>query len=906
MAIENEIVKFTAQIEMDQATAQRVQKAFSDTTARVGELRDRIKSASEQLLKMRMEGKENDAQFKALEASIAADVKALKAAEQSANQYAAALGVNQMSMKQLRTHAKQLRGELSSMHKDADPKRWQKYAQELKATEARIDELGGGSRKMGSIFKSSFGQIAGGFGAAGLALKAFSGLLKIGQKIFEDMKTETQAFGDRWQATMSGARAAWSQFIANISAGRGAIKGSIVDAFSNAREVAQMRDELFEMNNSYKIMEAAARAFINQQQAIAQDSSKNAKERKEALDLILAKEKELADQRRVIAQQEQDAAVKEIKSRTSMSDADIKLAVDAYNENRAAFALAKDYTALLEKRKELANEYSQAEGRMHGLAEDTLAQMKAVAAQIAGTSDSIKNLARIQTQYDLTNDEMVTRYVEATLRLKAVDSELAGVEASQARRRGQLNKQLFADELEQAEAAYNRQVTALKQQLLARQITQEEYAARETALTQALAAAKIGIHKRYGEDYSAIQQKIYDDAIALVEKLKKAGKDIDMAAWMKKQLDEADAIFAVLAGSEASAVDSESDDISNGAFKDLQDLQKKARKGNVSAKARIDDVSARRDDSLTELEHMHGLQLISEEEYLARKKKLHEDADRDIAKISLESWQNTTALAGQFLDAASGMVDSLRDAETAALDAQMQEELAAAGDNAEARAAIEEDYEARKLEVSKKYADIDMGINIAKAIADGALAIMKSFADLGPIAGGIMAAVIGATTIAQVATIVAQRNAIKNQTASSSTAVSASSPPSTVGFSEGGYTGDGARLEPAGIVHRGEYVVPQPVLRDPQVAAMVASIETKRRRTSSKNTLPGYAEGGLAEASEVAGSQSAAVLNDIYDILTKIYATPIPAYIYLSTYEEAKAKADRFKQVTSLKKHLTV
>lgn len=33
------------------------------------------------------------------------------------------------------------------------------------------------------------------------------------------------------------------------------------------------------------------------------------------------------------------------------------------------------------------------------------------------------------------------------------------------------------------------------------------------------------------------------------------------------------------------------------------------------------------------------------------------------------------------------------------------------------------------------------------------------------------------------------------------------------GFSDGGYTGNGGKYEPAGVVHRGEYVLPQEVVR---------------------------------------------------------------------------------------------
>ncbi|WP_410824346.1 phage tail length tape measure family protein [Methylobacterium oryzisoli] len=53
-----------------------------------------------------------------------------------------------------------------------------------------------------------------------------------------------------------------------------------------------------------------------------------------------------------------------------------------------------------------------------------------------------------------------------------------------------------------------------------------------------------------------------------------------------------------------------------------------------------------------------------------------------------------------------------------------------------------------------------------------------------------------------------------------------------LGFSEGGYTGDGGKYEPAGVVHRGEYVLPQEVVK----RLGVKNLERLRR---------GYADGGL-------------------------------------------------------------
>jgi len=51
-------------------------------------------------------------------------------------------------------------------------------------------------------------------------------------------------------------------------------------------------------------------------------------------------------------------------------------------------------------------------------------------------------------------------------------------------------------------------------------------------------------------------------------------------------------------------------------------------------------------------------------------------------------------------------------------------------------------------------------------------------------------------------------------------------------FSEGGYTGIGGKNEPAGVVHKGEYVLPQEAVNNPALAPLIDTIETARRSGS--------------------------------------------------------------------------
>jgi predicted nucleic acid-binding Zn-ribbon protein len=57
------------------------------------------------------------------------------------------------------------------------------------------------------------------------------------------------------------------------------------------------------------------------------------------------------------------------------------------------------------------------------------------------------------------------------------------------------------------------------------------------------------------------------------------------------------------------------------------------------------------------------------------------------------------------------------------------------------------------------------------------------------------------------------------------------------GFADGGFTGYGGKYEAAGIVHKGEYVVPQSVNYSPAARPHIAALESMR--------LKGYSDGGL-------------------------------------------------------------
>lgn len=294
----------------------------------------------------------------------------------------------------------------------------------------------------------------------------------------------------------------------------------------------------------------------------------------------------------------------------------------------------------------------------------------------------------------------------------------------------------------------------------------------------------------------------------------------------------------------------------NEAMKKMEKLQKEAKEVTDGLRSPSE---VRNDEMKTEmekLEELHNAKLISEQQYEEAVKKLRKKyADEDMDE-RLKAVRKYAEIANRIVEGMSDFVTALKETETQKLEAEYQKQLAAAGDNAEERERIDAEYEQKKLDLQKKYADVDMAINIAKAIASGALAAVEAFAAAGgnPVLGAVFASLIAVTTAAEVASIIAQRNAIKNMSVSNSGSSSMQTGKRTInGYSEGGFTTRAANdNKPAGIVHANEWVAPAPMVRRNPV--LFADLE--RYRKAGSHGHGGSFERGFAEGGFTGGSVS--------------------------------------------------
>ena len=232
--------------------------------------------------------------------------------------------------------------------------------------------------------------------------------------------------------------------------------------------------------------------------------------------------------------------------------------------------------------------------------------------------------------------------------------------------------------------------------------------------------------------------------------------------------------------------------------------------------------------------------LITQQEYEDNVTKITQQAEQDRQNIRDAFAQQ----AQQLLQSTSSLFSAMQSREESRVDKKYKALIAAAKKQGKDTTKLEEQQEAEKLAIQKKYADKQFAMTVLQIIAQTALGIQKIWAEWGwnpPVAIGLTAttAAVGAV---QLATAKAQRD-------------------QAAGLYKGGYndeaegyTGDGNPKDVAGFipVHKREFVINHEALQVPAVRRVADVIDSmqKRRAYSMQDTTAelqqAVATGGLA------------------------------------------------------------
>ncbi|MDD3194421.1 MAG: phage tail tape measure protein [Paludibacter sp.] len=351
------------------------------------------------------------------------------------------------------------------------------------------------------------------------------------------------------------------------------------------------------------------------------------------------------------------------------------------------------------------------------------------------------------------------------------------------------------------------------------QITEELYNKLSEAETILALDEKLKLQKKYGED-------TIDTELAIQHAMSKLSKeDLKRIEEHNKLRDSMTIKESFDTGEEDPIIDAERHTTSLR----LKILEAFHQKGQISEREYVEGIAEIYKKNQQEInKYIRDFRLKSNQDdydkaIIGRKTYLEK-----VKQITREYWEDTFADAQDVAEsilavanAAAEVVSNIVEAESLAIDAKYAKQLKAARKAGEDTTEIEEAIEAEKLEIRKKYVDLEFGIKAASIIADTAMAIMKMWAEGGPVAGPILAVLAGAAGVAQLAVANQQRNQVKN-------------------LWTGGYTDPGDKYDPRGIVHAGEFVASQESVNNPHIRPVLDAIDMAQRQGMASNVTPEY------------------------------------------------------------------
>lgn len=288
----------------------------------------------------------------------------------------------------------------------------------------------------------------------------------------------------------------------------------------------------------------------------------------------------------------------------------------------------------------------------------------------------------------------------------------------------------------------------------------------------------------------------------------------------------------------------------------------------------------------------------------------------------------------------SGAVQALQQAEEANVDAKYDAEIEAAKKAGKDTTELEKKKADEKLKIQKKYADVNFAIKASQIIADTATSIMKTYADLGPIAGSIAAALMGVTGVAQLAAANAERQKVKRMSLNGAGGASSASGTRVVtGLESGGSIDvereqDGKRFhadydpyrrgfidKPTVIVGEGgygrsrEWVASNAAVENPTVAPFLNIIDQAQRagniRTLDMNKFllqqaQGRAAGGYITPSAPTSQPVPTVINhrdeynkELLETLKELRNNGIRSYVALDDFDAQQKLRNQVRRIAS-------
>lgn len=339
-------------------------------------------------------------------------------------------------------------------------------------------------------------------------------------------------------------------------------------------------------------------------------------------------------------------------------------------------------------------------------------------------------------------------------------------------------------------------------------------------------------------------------------------------------------------------------------------------------------------------QEQYNLELQQLKDHLAAEELTQEEYEEAVQNLKIKSAKQQFDYYSNLM---GGAVQALQQAEMDNIDAKYDVEIEAAKGNAEEVERLENEKAQKKLDVQKKYADVNFAIEVSQIMANTAVAIMQAFAQLGPIGGAVAAALMTVTGAAQVASANAERKKVKNMTLSGSSSSGRETGTRVATGREKGGKVDVTRAQdgklfpdaeydpdargfidrPTVIVGEGpagrskEWVASNAAVNNPTIAPFLQLLDAHQQagdistidlnQIMRQRMAAGYASGGSISTPVAipAGNTTnsnvgeSAVIAELLALLSFLKENGIPAYVVLSELEKKQNLRDRSRIIGS-------
>ena len=547
------------------------------------------------------------------------------------------------------------------------------------------------------------------------------------------------------------------------------------------------------------------------------------------------------------------------------------------------------------------------------------------------SSDAIYYQKRLEQLQDYLK-KAGSKKMQAEINKQIVDVQTKQLEIEQKR-----DKEVIAalqdnrdKQLRIVENGYTQQKTVLEKAVAEQKMTREQADALSLSLDAETAEKRLDIYLGYQNDILSLELNNGPEKAKAIEDANKAVLDADLKASQSRanQQKALQDLLKDFKGQFNLTTVGEDTELQLKVLEDVYNAKKEMAIKDGLDTTELDaayekaktNILQQEEDKRYQIRQQYGLVSL-QEEYEKEMQWLQQQRDQEL--LSLEDFEKAKAQVkikylkssfDYYSDMFSGAVSALQEAELANIDAKYDAEIQRAGDNSEEVARLEKEKENKKLAVQKKYANVQFAIKVSEIIANTAVAIMQAFAQMGPIAGAIAAAVMTTTGAAQIAVANAERKKVMNMTVDGSgsgggsgTRVATGSS-SSAGYYVGGWSGDGSPYEVAGPVHKKEYVVPSFVMSEPAAMNHVVALEAMRRQKTNANPLPGsvvgMATGGYSgntpkEPDDTSVGIPLSIIKMLVSLLTQLNKGPLKAYVVQSELQAEQDKLNESRKIGS-------